>query len=467
VRTDEQNMISPALAESWQWLPETLTYRFHLFHNVLWHDGVPFTAHDVKFTYDTIMHADYDGPRKPVTSAISEIVVLDDHTVDFRLMSPAAAFLFSNSGIGVIPRHIFADVPVREMRAHSFSRHPIGTGPYRFVRWETGLVELVANPHFHLEGPYIARVIVRTFADLNVMQAAFEAGEIDWFGGVPLGHIDRLQREMAGRAYFVERPNHGYDYISLNLTNPILSDLRVRHALKYALDRQQMLNTAVVRGQVVHGHQIPTSWAHNPNLYTYAHNVEKAKALLDQAGWLVPEGSSDGVRAKDGQRLSLRIMTNAGNPIRMQIIHMAESYWEKIGVEVNPEIIEWSVMLDRFSRADYDMTIIGWSLGLDPDPFSMFHSSQADMNANGVIEGFNRGQFRNAEVDRLIEQGRITKDVAERRRIYQEVDVILNAELPYIWLFQRSVMNAISNRLQGVVWSPTWAIFPERWYVVD
>ena len=191
----------------------------------------------------------------------------------------------------------------------------------------------------------------------------------------------------------------------------------------------------------------------------------RARQMLDAAGWRVPAGSRDGVRVKDGVRLSLRIMTNAGNVIRGDIVSLAESYWRRIGVEVRPEIIEWSVMLDRFSRVDYDLTLIGWSLGLDPDPFSMFHSSQAERNAAGVVPGFNRGQFRNAEADRLIEAGRATMDIAERRRIYHQLDVILNRELPYIFLFQRTNVTAMANRLQGVQWSPTGSRFLEAWFL--
>ncbi len=168
---------------------------------------------------------------------------------------------------------------------------------------------------------------------------------------------------------------------------------------------------------------------------------------------------------KDGQRLTLRLKTNSGNTIRMDTVTLMTSYWKRIGVEATEEILEWSVLLDRWEHGRFDLVVSGWSLGIDPDVFSFFHSSQAARNPAGRTLGFNDPQFRNTEVDRLIDAGRATLDVAERRRIYHQIDVILNRELPYFWLFQRTVVTAIANRVQGVIWSPTGAVHPERWFV--
>ncbi len=233
------------------------------------------------------------------------------------------------------------------------------------------------------------------------------------------------------------------------------------------LDRRAMVDTVLDRrGRVIHAHQVPTSWATGAEgLNPYTHSAVRARQMLDAAGWRVPAGSRDGVRMKDGQRLTLRLMTNAGNAIRADIAALAESYWKRIGVELVTEILEWSVMLARFSRVEYDMVLIGWALGLDPSGFSFFHSSQAVRNPAGVVPGFNRGQFRNAEADRLIEAGRATMDLAERRRLYHELDRILNRELPYIWIFQRTVVTAIANRVQGVQWGPIGAWFSEAWFI--
>ena len=354
-----------------------------------------------------------------------------------------APFLF-NIGLGIIPHHILGHVPVREHRAHAFSRQPVGAGPYLLDRIIPGqFAVLRRNPNFWMAPrPYIDQIVFRRYADLNVMQAAFEAGDIDWFTQTPDAR-DRVMREFAGRVNFRDIPSHGYDYMSINLEHPILRDRNVREALKLALDRPAIIRAVLNdMGTMINSHQIPTTWATGaPNLNTYAHNPTRARQLLDEAGWRVPAGARDGIRRRGGvatgDPFRLSIMWNTGNIIRQDVAAMAVRSWRELGIDASDLPTEWSVMLDRFSRAQFDLVIIGWALGLDPDPFPFFHSSQAAMNPAGIITGFNRPQFRNAEVDRLLEAGRLTVEIAERRAIYQQVDQILNRELPYIWLFQR------------------------------
>jgi peptide/nickel transport system substrate-binding protein len=474
VRAGADLQMRNAIADRWDWNQATLTWRFWLNPHVRWQDGTPVTARDVKLTFDSIMHPDYDGPRRPVVAQVAEIVVINDHTVDFRMRRVDAPFLFQ-IGLGLLPHHVFANVPVREMRAHPFSRNPLANGPYLFERWVTGqFVELKRNPNFFMAPrPYIERRVIRTYPDVNVMLAAFENGDIDWMGAIPTDDIDRVMRTMAARAQFREIPSHGYDYMALNLEHPILRDRRVREALTIGLDRQAMVATVLDRrGVVLHAHQPSTSWAHGaPNLNTYPHSAVQARQLLDAAGWRIPAGARDGIRtrngAPDGERLRLRILWNTGNVIRQDIAAMAVNYWRRIGVDASDEALEWSVLLNnRFMMADFDIVVIGWALGLDPDPFSMFHSSQAARDAAGRIVGFNRPQFRNAAVDFLLEEARATVDVEARRAMYHQIDQILNHEMPYIWLFQRTVVRAIANHVQGITETPIGTAFGEAMFVV-
>lgn len=457
-----------AIADRWTWDQATLTWRFWLNPSAKWHDGRPVTARDVKYTYDSILAEGYDGPRAGGFANVESINIINDHTIDIKMKQIDAAFLF-NLGIGLLPHHILGNVPIRELRAHAYNRNPMGNGPYMFGRWVSGqFVELRRNPNF-FQGPrpYISTVVVRTYPDINVMQTAWEAGDIDWFGALTVDHIDRIMREHTGRAYFREVPLHGYDYFSFNLENPILSDRRVREALVVGLDRTAMVDTVLDRrGTVINAHQPRTSWATGaPNLNTYEHSAVRARQMLDAAGWRIPTGGGrDAVREKDGQKLELRLTSNAGNVIRTDLSDMAIAYWRRIGVRVTQEVIEWSVVLDRFARGDYDMLIIGWSLGFDPDPHAMFHSSQAQ-RVDGRIMTFNRGSFKNAEADRLIEAARATVNLAERRRLYRELDQLLNRELPYIWIFQRIQVTAVANRVQGVSWSPIGMFWPETKFI--
>lgn len=474
VRTGANLQVRNAIADRWDWNQATLTWRFWLNPQVRWQNGMPVTARDVKFTFDSIMHPDYDGPRRPVVAQVAEVVIIDDHTVDFRMRGVDAPFL-SNIGLGLLPHHFLGDVPVRELRAHPFSRPPMANGPYLFVRWVTGqFVELRRNPDFFMSPrPYIERRVIRMFPDTNVLLAAFKNGDIDSIAGIPADDIDRVMHQLATRARFREITMSGYDYMALNLEHPILRDRRVREALKIGLDRTAVVTTVLGgRGVVLHSHQPTTSWAHGaPNLNTYPHSEAKARQLLDAAGWRVPAGSTDGIRtrngAADGERLRLQILWTAGNAIRQDVAALAVSYWRRIGVDASDKALEWSVLLNtRFVMGHFDIVLVGWGIGPDPDPFSMWHSSQAARDAaTNRIVGLNRVQFRNATVDRLIEEARATVDVGARRAMYHQVDQILNYELPFIWLYQRSMVWGVANHVQGIVESPIGTAIEEAMFI--
>jgi len=469
VRTSADLTMRNNIADRWSWDQATLTWTFWLRPYVKFSDGRPLTARDVEFTFETIMHPDYDGPRRPNVLDVAEITTEGDHIVRFRMRQVDAGFLF-RVGLGIIPHHILGHVPVREHRAHAFSRQPVGAGAYLFDRIVPGqFTVLRRNPNFWMAPrPYIETIVIRRYGDINVMQAAFEAGDIDWMSIVP-DAVERVRRDFAGRVNFREHPSHGYDYMALNLENPLLRDRRVREALKLALDRPAMVRTVLLNlGRVINSHQVPTSWASGaPNLNVYAFNPARARTLLDEAGWRIPAGQT--IRRRDGsptgEPLRLGIKWNTGNAIRQDVAAMAVRFWREVGVEATDMPTEWSVMLNEFMFGRFDVVVIGWALGLDPDPFSFFHSSQGARDAAGRIVGFNRPAFVNAEVDRLIEAGRLTVDIAERRALYHRVDQIINHELPYIWLFQRNIVRGVWRRVDGIIESPIGTILGEARFI--
>ncbi len=469
VRTAADLTPRNGIADRWSWDQATLTWTFWLRPDVKFSDGRPLTARDAEFTFETIMHPDYDGPRRAAMRFVAEITTEGDHIVRFRMRQVDAPFLF-NVGFGIIPFHILGHVPVREHRAHALSRQPIGAGPYLLDRVIPGqFAVLRRNPNFWMAPrPYIETIVFKRYADINVMQAAFEAGDIDWMSIVP-DAVERVQRDFAGRVNFRRHPSHGYDYMSLNLDSPFLRDRRVREALKLALDRPAIVRSVLLDlGSVINSHQVPTSWASGaPDLNSYAFNPTRARALLDEAGWRIPAGQT--IRRRDGsptgEVMRLGIMWNTGNVIRQDVTAMTVRQWREVGVDAVDQPTEWSVLLREWEHGRFEVVVSGWSLGMDPDPFSFFHSSQGARDAAGRVLGFNDGNYNNAEVDRLLEAGRLTVDIAERRAIYHRVDQILNAELPYIWLFQRHVVRGVWRRVDGIIESPIGTVFPEARFI--
>jgi len=469
VRTAADLTMRNSIADRWVWDHANLTWTFWLRPDVKFSDGRPLTARDVEFTFETIMHPDYDGVRRTHVADVAEITTEGTHIVRFRMLRVDAGFVF-RLGLGIIPYHILGHVPVREHRAHAFSRQPIGAGPYLLERIIPGqFAVLQRNPNFWMAPrPYIERIVIRRYADTHVAQAAFEAGDIDWINIAP-DAVERVQRDFAGRVNFREFQSHSYAFLAMNLENPILRDRRVREALKLALDRPALVRAVLAdRGSVVHSHQVPTSWASGaPNLNTYPFNPTRARQLLDEAGWRIPPGQT--IRRRDGsptgEPMRLSIMWRSGHVAWQDVATIAVRQWREIGVDARDLSMEWSVMLLTWQRGEFDVVVSAWILPADPDPFVYFHSSQAARGADGRFVGFNRQQFRNAEADRLIEAGRLTVDVAERRVIYHRVDQIVNRELPFIWLYQPTMVRGVWKHVDGIIESPTGTILGEARFI--
>lgn len=464
VRLNERNEPINSLAERWTWDVNTLTYRFWLAKDVKWHDGQPFTAHDVKFTFDTILNPASTNFRRGDFVALQSVTVIDDYTVDFKLSRIDAPFL-SRMTMGIIPKHILGNVPMNEMQAHPYGRAPIGTGPFKLERWTPAQnISLVAHKDYHLEGPYLDGMLIRVIFDSDVMGLAWENGELDWITAVPTASINRVQTQFATRAYFREVERLEYEFLRPNMANPILQDVKVRQALMYALDRPAMVNSLLNgKGTVMHGHQLPTSWAYTTGLETYALNRTKAVELLTEAGWGTV--GADGIRRNAaGQRLTFTLLTNTPHPLRADMAAYIQDSWRRIGVDLRVELLNFGVLLGaHLNQSRFDMVLIGPGMQADPDPFAYLHTSQGLVG--GRMVGRNNGNWSNPTYDRLMEEARSTMDRAQRLSVYRALERMFNRDLPFLPLFSIRDVNAIYNRVQGIVWGQNGAIFPELVYL--
>lgn len=460
---DEQLQLVPCLAETVEYSADHTILRCTLRRNVRWHDGRRFTAADVAFTLNCVLSPSYTGVRKTDFASLAEVRVLGDYQLELQLRQPDAALL-SKLDLGILPEHVFGQTPLAALRQHPSNLAPIGTGPYRWQQWAKGqYLVLQANPDYWREGPHIAQIRIRFFQDNQVMLSALEAGEVDYMGSIPVDDLPRLRQSLAERYDFYQFPDSGYSYIGLKQTHPILRDRLVRQALAYGLDRQLIVNT-ILRGygSVLHANLPPTSWAYNPDLNAYAYDPALACRLLQQAGWV--EVGRDGVRRRAGQRLAFHLLTTTGNVQREATLNIVKEQWRAIGVEVTIDYYEWSVLCDQYlDRAQFESYMLGWSLGVDPDCYLFFHSDAG--LRDGVLLGMNDVEYSNPRIDQLLEAGRLSWQPDERRRIYQEVQQIVNQDLPYIFLYSQNQVTAVSKRIGGLVCSPLGLIYPEKWYI--
>lgn len=466
VRLDETQTPVNALADRWAWDQNTLTYRFSLRPGVRWSDDRPFTAADVKFTFDTIMDATYTGPRRGDFAALASVTIIDPLTVDFKLSRIDAPFL-TRMTIGIIPQHAFANVPVAQMGAHAFSRNPIGIGPFKLDRWVSGqFLAFSRNANFPLEVALLDQMTLRIYRDNDVMALAWENGELDWHTGLPSASATRLIAEFDKTAYFKELNISQYEFLRPNMGHPFLSDRRVRQALMYGLDRPAMINSLLDgRAVLMNGHQLPSSWAFKADLYAYPFNRTRATQLLNEAGWRTV--GADGIRRNaNGDRLSFTLLTTAGNTLRADMAAFMENSWRRIGVEMRTDYVTFPVLLNtHLNQSRFDMVLLAPGMDADPDPHTYFHSTQGFDETRRIVVGRNNGNWRSAEFDRLIEQGRSTVNFTERRAIYHQLEILVNQQLPFLPILTTVDVHGIHNRIQGIVWSSTGPIYPELVFV--
>lgn len=396
---------------------------FKLRHGVLWQDGVPFTSADVKFTYEKIMDPKTNTVRRPDFELIQSLETPDPYTVRVVYKKPFSPSLDS-WGLGIIPKHILDKVP--DINTARFNRHPIGTGPFKFKKWLSGqLITLVANDRYFGGRPYLDQISYRIIPEAPLEEMEFFVGSVDLSSPQPFEY-----KRYAENPNFVvyKRLADAYTYIGWNLRNPLFQDRRVREALTMAINREQIVKYLLHGlGVVSNGPFPPQMWYANPNVHPLPYDPARAKALLAQAGWIDHDG--DGILDKDGRPFEFTLITNNGNVLRQNVATLVQRQLSQIGIKVSIALYEWSVFIrDHIDTRDFDATLLGWSLGFDPDVYDIWNSSQA-------ATGFNFVGYKNPEVDRLLELGRTEYNREERKKIYQRIQALIYRDQPYTFLY--------------------------------
>jgi peptide/nickel transport system substrate-binding protein len=397
----------PELAESWEVAPDRTSVTFHLRRDVTWHDGAPTTAHDVKFTFDTISHPAVPYPQRGQIRDIAACEVLDDWTVRFTFRQPCWEPLYA-TWFHVVPRHLLETVPPDAWQSDEFGRRPVGNGRFRFLEWERGIRLVLGANDSPLGRPGFDRVMFRFVPEDVTLRTELLTGGVDVYHRYPhrFWAEDRENPELE----YLRISDRTYVYIGWNLRNPIFADRRVREALTLAIDRQTIVDAfRAGSGTVV---DVPVFAEHpdfNPNVTPAPFDPARAAALLDDAGWTGRD--ADGFRTKDGRRLEFTYLMSANNVISEEIATMTQQSFGALGVSVRTESLEFTVLLERQEAKDFDALILARSAGLILDPEDVFHSR--------AIEGrYNAVSFADAEVDSLIDLAKSLPDRLERRRVW-------------------------------------------------
>ena len=434
LRYDERSQLQAELAETWRMLDER-TYIFELRRDVTFHNGKPLTAADVKHTYESILDPSALSPKRGLLRPLEAIDQIGSHQLRFRLRAPHAPFI-EQFTMGIVPA-------TAGKSAAANYRPPPGSGPFRLETLESGeKVTLGANPDYWEDRPRLAGVVFRVVPDALVRVLEFKQGAIDFMQ-------NDLEPEMLpwlknNTAAHVEL-NQGttFQYIGINLTHPILRHQKVRQAIACAIDRDSIIRHLLKSiASAASGLLSPHNWAYDASARSWPYDPARAKQLLDEAGFIDPDG--------DGPRPRFRLSFKTTNiDLRRRIAEAFKEQLLRVGIELELRSYEWGTFFSDIKTGNFHLYSLAWVGIEDPDIYhQLFHSSSVPPN------GDNRGRYRNSEVDRLLEQGRVTLDRNARQVTYRAVQRILADDLPYVPLWWWKNVIVKQPRLRGFVAYP-------------
>ena len=436
------------LAESWTFSPDCLTLTLQLRRNVRWHDGHPFTADDVMFTYETMINPKTPTAYREDFYAVERVDAVDPFTVRVRYKKPYAKALQS-WGVWILPRHLLERY-VREGRIREAPQNwqaPVGTGPYRFRELRAGeKIVLVANPDYFDGPPRISRLVYRIIPSQATIFLELKARGIDSAGLTALQFKRQTDYPAFRKAYNKFRyPANAYTYLGFNLKDPRFADKRVRKAFAHAINKWELIDGVLLGfGREATGPYKPGTWAYNGDVKRFAHDMEEAQKLLAAAGWR--ERNNDGLLVKNGRPFIFELLTNQGNEERRKVAEIVQASLKQLGVGVEIRTIEWAAFLKEYiKKRRFEAIILGWGIGQDPDQYEIWHSSKTGP------DDLNHISFADAEVDELLEKGRSSCHPAERLKYYHRLQEILAEEQPIVFLYFRDALPVVASRVRGVV----------------
>ena len=432
---NESLEVVPSLAERYELVNPT-SYRFFLRHNVVFHSGKPLTAKDVVYTYESILRGVVASPFREALSPIKKVVAEDDFAIRFDLEGPYAPFL-SLLTLGIVSEE---DV---KKSGDRFGKQPVGTGPYRLARYQPELlIELEANDKYFGSVPRIAALHLHIIKDDNIRILKLMKGDVDLVqNGIPPLLLPTVLQTKGLKM----RSDDGIvmTYLGLNLTDKILKNIKVRQAIAYSINRDEIIDHRF-GGMATKADSIlsPLNWAHPDDLYQYSYDPEKARGLLEEAGFPLLANQNP------PRRFSLVHKTSTIKE-RIDIARMIAHQLRDVGINVRVQPYEWGTFYRDVKTGNFQLYTLSWVGITEPNIFfDVFHSSQFPPH------GLNRARYKNPRVDELVEKARVTMDQKERKNLYAEVQKILTEELPIIPLWYEKNIVVYRNTLSDVSLRP-------------
>lgn len=435
LKYDSNNRLVGDLAENWKASADGKVYTVTLKPNLKWHDGKRLTADDVVFTFQTIQNPD---AKSPLFHGWQGVVVkaVDPNTVTFTLSSPLAPFVYGLT-TGIVPKHSLKDIQPAQLRSSSFNtQHPVGSGPFKWEAIETlgnGVdsnlqhIGLVANRDYHGGAPKIQQFKISTYANESQLIDGFKRQEVNSIVG-----LDRVPDSLAKEDGLIERnvPLTAENMVFLRTSSELLSDIKIRQALIQAVNVPAIVKSLKYPAIIADEPLLRKQLGYNPALRQLSTNVEAANKLLDDAGWKLTPGES--IRSKGATKLTLKFFAQ-NNADYVAVSQQIQKAWQAIGVGANVTLLNDSELQSIINSRSYDALLYGISVGVDPDVFAYWHSSQADPRA---VSRLNLSDYKSTAGDKSLEAGRSRIDLDVRAAKYTPFLQNWKNDVPAIALYQ-------------------------------
>lgn len=462
LKLDEEQNLMPYLAKEYTVSDDQKTITFTLNDNLKWSDGEALTSKDVAYTFNALGNADYTGEygsyvnkikgaaeyKEGKAESISGIETPDDNTIKIEFETAYGPGLTNLGCMGIIPEHIWSKIPEGEWKNNKEAlTNPVGNGPYKLVSFNEGQdVKFAKNEDFFGGEVKTSNIIFKVIGE-DTVAADLKNGTIDMAAVSNLKKADIEELEGAGFKIY-RHPNNLFQYMGLNYRNPIFQDIKVREAIMTAIDRKNMVEKLIEgNGEVKDAPMLSSSWAYPKDVEfkKYDYDVEKAKSLLEEAGYTM----KDGVMVDEsGKALSFTLDVPMGNTIREQAAQIIQANLKDVGITVELNKMEFPALMEKVvANHDFDMYMMGNNLTADPD-LTAYWSSAAVSNEAGDM-GWNISGFTTPELDKILETGAGTTDIEARKAAYKEFAVYMNEQIPWMYLFEQDIIIAANPKLEG------------------
>ena len=444
LKYDSSENLVPELAESYTISQDQKTYIFSLKQDIFWHDGERFTSEDVVFTVNLIKNPDIKSPLFPSFRDV-EIKATDEYTVKFILAEPYAPFP-SVLTFGILPQHIWSEIPENQFILTEYNLKPIGNGPFKFKslnKDKLGFVKsysIERNPEY-FKKPFLKNIHFKFYLSQEDALTALRNKNID--GLVHAQHlgVEKIEKMKDINKYSLYLPQYTALFFNPQ-NNSVLENLNVRQALAFSINKKKILKEVLAeQGEIIYGPISKGLIGYTSDVNKYDFNTEKANTLLEEAGWNELE---QGFRKKDDQDLKV-IITTIDRSDYIKTAELIKKFWENVGVKVELNIITPEVFRDKIIKSKaYEILLYSVISGFDPDPYAFWHSSQIDNS------GLNLALYKNRKVDKLLGEARIMSDKEGREKRYEEFQQILAEDLPAIFLYNPAYNYFVDKRIRGI-----------------